>query len=170
MMLKWIGAGIVFAGCGAFGYSIAAAYMHEIRGLKNLIKVIDYIECELRYRQLPLAVLCRRSSAVCAGEVSKVMTMIAQELENQVLPDVSSCIRTATKQVKYMPFSWTKIFRSLESCLGVYDLENQLKMLLAVRNECQMELDDITFNQKNRVHSYQVLGLCVGAAIAILFV
>ena len=168
-MLKWIGACLVFLGCGGFGFATATVYKREICCLRNFLRVLDYIECELQYRQLPLAELCRRASSACTGCVSSVMNGIAQELDNQVLPDVSGCIKAAMAKRKDIPTYTIKAFRNLEGCLGTYDTETQLKALLAVRQECRSELDLLAQNQGNRIHSYQVLGVCTGAAITILF-
>ena len=169
-MLKWIGACLVFLGCGIYGFKIAYAYKRELRCLKNLLRVLDYIECELQYRQLPLPELCRRAASVCSDCVSTVMDGIAQELENQALPDVGRCIKSTLVKHKDIPVCTRKLFRRLEICLGAFDMENQLKALNAVRQECRFELDMLASNQHNRVHSYQVLGVCAGAAIAILFI
>lgn len=168
-MLKWIGACLVFIGCGGFGFATAAVYKREIRSLRNLLRVLDYIECELQYRQLPLAELCRRASTACTGCVSSVMNGIAQELDNQILPDVAGCIKAAITKRKDIPVYTMRAFQNLEGCLGAFDTETQLKALAAVRQECRFELDTLAKNQHNRVHSYQVLGVCAGAAVAILF-
>lgn len=169
-MLKWIGACLVFLGCGGFGFATASVYKREVRSLKNFLRVLDYIECELQYRQLPLAELCRRASSVCTGCVSSVMNSIAQELDNQILPDVAGCIKAALIKRKDIPLHTSKVFQNLERCLGSFDVETQLKALMAVRQECRFELDTLVKYQYNRVHSYQVLGVCAGAAIAILFI
>lgn len=168
-MLKWIGACLVFLGCGGFGFATATVYKWEIRCLRNFLRVLDYIECELQYRQLPLAELCRRASSACTGCVSSAMNCVAQELDNQVLPDVAGCIKAAITKRKDIPSHTMKFFRDLEGCLGSFDTETQLKALMTVRQECRFELDILAKNQQSRVHSYQVLGVCAGAAIAILF-
>lgn len=168
-MLRWIGACLIFVGCGGFGFATASVYKREVRCLKNLLRVLDYVECELQYRQLPLSELCRRASSVCSGCISAAMNDIAQELDSQVLPDVSGCIKAALRKRKDIPIYAAKIFQSLQECLGAFDAETQLKALSAVRQECRFELDLLAKNQHSRVHSYQVLGVCAGAAIAILF-
>ena len=39
-----------------------------------------------------------------------------------------------------------------------------------VRNYCDRELESLGKNGEERLRSYQTLGLCAGAALAILFV
>jgi len=169
MTVKWIGACMVFLGCGGFGFAIASVYKREVRCLKDLLRVIDYMECELEYRKLPLPELCRRAATVCTGSISAAMNGIANELENQIMPNVRGCINATLKKRKDIPTYALKIFQSLEKCLGAFDADTQLKALTAVRQECRFELDLLERNQLNRIHSYRVLGVCAGAAIAILF-
>ena len=54
--------------------------------------------------------------------------------------------------------------------LGRFDLDGQLKGLDAVRQECRRHLEELNNNREVRLRSYQTLGLCAGAAIAILFI
>ena len=48
--------------------------------------------------------------------------------------------------------------------------QGQILGLEAVRSHCRSELDALSANQDERLRSYQTLGLCTGAALAILFV
>lgn len=160
---------MILLGCGGFGFATASTYRREILYIRNLLRVLDYIECELQYRQLPLAELCRRSASVCGGCVCAIMNDIAQELDNQILPDVAECIHAAIAKRKDLSLRMQNIFKNLSCFLGAFDKEIQLKALMTVRQEVRLELEALTSNQQNRTHSYQVLGVCAGAAIAILF-
>ena len=61
-------------------------------------------------------------------------------------------------------------FRLLGQNLGRFDLQGQLKGMETVRNYCDLELESLGKNREERMRSYQTLGLCAGAALAILFV
>ena len=54
--------------------------------------------------------------------------------------------------------------------LGRFDLEGQLKGLNLARNVCRRDLEELSVNRDVRLRSYQTLGLCAGAALAILLV
>ena len=56
------------------------------------------------------------------------------------------------------------------SSLGRFDLDGQLLGLEAVRVYCQEQLSEMSKDRDVRLRSYQTLGLCAGAALAILFV
>lgn len=50
MIIKIFGSILVIAGCGGFGFKIAAARRKEEKTLRNLISALDFMECELQYR------------------------------------------------------------------------------------------------------------------------
>lgn len=52
--------------------------------------------------------------------------------------------------------------------LGRFDLTGQLSSLRALRAGCEDSLKQLTDNRDNRLRSYQTLGLCTGAALAVL--
>ena len=54
--------------------------------------------------------------------------------------------------------------------LGRFDLEGQLRGLESVRQVCRHGLETLAQNSAIRNRSYQTLGLCAGAALAILFI
>ena len=54
--------------------------------------------------------------------------------------------------------------------IGRFDLEGQLQGLESVRVYCRDQLDNLAKDRDVRLRSYQTLGLCAGAALAILFV
>ena len=53
--------------------------------------------------------------------------------------------------------------------LGRFDLPGQKQGLEEVREACRMELEALGKNRETRLRSYGTLGLCAGAALAILF-
>jgi len=54
--------------------------------------------------------------------------------------------------------------------LGRFDIPGQLRGLENTRKECCDKLQMLTQNNDSRLRSYQTLGLCAGAALAILLV
>lgn len=169
MMWKWIGAILVITGCGGFGFSLAASYKKEELALRQLIHVLNYMECELQYRLTPLPELCRQAGAEAGGPVQRVLTALAEELEHQISPDAASCMTAALRSIPELPRSLRSLFRALGQTLGRFDLPGQLQGLEAVRSDCRRALEALTKNRDVRIRSYQTLGLCAGAALAILF-
>jgi stage III sporulation protein AB len=59
---------------------------------------------------------------------------------------------------------------SLGRTLGKFDLQGQMKGMDTVIAECERELSKLQNNKEERLRSYQTLGLCAGAGLAILFI
>lgn len=169
-MLKWIGAALVMAVCGWFGFSYAAALKAEERSLRQLISILDYMECELQYRMTPLPELCMQAAKEGKSAVHMVFARLAGELESQVAPDVQSCMQAALARVSKLPCRTSALLKDLGQSLGRFDVPGQLKGLDGVRGQCRSELESLKENKEPRLRSYQTLGICVGAALVILFI
>lgn len=170
MNLKWIGAMLVIVGCGGVGFSMAANHKREEMALRQLIGCLDYMECELQYRMTPLPDLCRQAAREGKGIVGQAMENLAQELENQICPDVESCMFAALKCCGNLPERTAEGLKLLGASLGRFDLPGQIKGLESVRSWCRRELENLSVNREHRLRGYQTLGICAGAALAILFV
>lgn len=170
MSLKLLGAVLVIAGCGGLGFKIAAQHLREEKNLRELISVLDFMECELQYRQTPLPELCRQAAGECKSILRDVFWDLSRELDDQIAPDVESCVHAALAKTKTIPDITLQMMELLGRNLGRFDIDGQLKGLDAVRQECRRLLDSLTKNKDIRLRSYQTLGLCAGAALAILFI
>ena len=170
MAIKWIGAIFVLAACGGFGFQIAAAQRKEVRTLRQLIRILDFAECELQYRLTPLPELCRKASQECSGPLNALFLCLCKELEEQISPNVSSCMRASIAFTEQLPKQTAEVLALLGESLGKFDLNGQLRGLASVRAECNRRLDALAENQDVRLRSYKTLGLCAGAALVILFI
>ena len=170
MYLKFFGAVFIIIGCGGFGFRLAAMHHREEKSLRDFISVLDFMECELQYRHAPLPDLCRQASLECKGTLHDVFAVLSQELDNQIAPNVSICMNAVLAKVKNIPVNTYQMLELLGRHLGKSDVDGQLKGLDYVRMESRRFLDGLTKNKDVRIKSYQTLGLCTGAALAILFV
>lgn len=170
MNYKWIGGILIIVSCGGFGFSLAAGQIREERALRQLLGALEYMECELQFRLTPLPELCRQTGREVPGRVGKIFTILASELESQVSADVESCMNAALASLPDLPGHTRNGLATLGQTLGRFDLEGQLKGLEAVRLDCRGKLKALTENKEPRLRSYQTLGLCTGAALAILFI
>lgn len=170
MNYKWIGAILIVLSCGGFGICLASGHRREETALRQLVSALDYMECELQFRLTPLPDLCRQAGSEGKGVVREVLLKLASELEAQVAPDVASCMRTALSSAGDVPARTKDALTMMGQSLGRFDLPGQLKGLDAVRSSCRRELEELTNNRDVRLRSYQTLGFCAGAALAILFI
>lgn len=167
--MKWIGAMLILIGCGGFGFTLAASHRKAEDALRCLINALDYMECELQFHLTPLPQLCRQTASQCRGNVRMLFTQLAQELEDQIAPDVKSCMGAALARSGELPSQVRNALLEMGQTLGRFDLQGQLHGLEATRQLCRRELEQLTNNRDTRLRSYQTLGLCAGAALAILF-
>lgn len=170
MSYKWIGAIMILGSCGGFGFLLAARQLREERTLSSLLNALDYMGCELQYRLTPLPELCRQTGDAVRGRVGQVFHTLSRELENQVSGDVESCMNAALDTVGDLPGHTLSGLSLLGQTLGRFDLEGQLRGIEAVRSHCRQRLKELRENREPRLRSYQTLGLCAGAALAILFI
>ena len=170
MGYQLIGAVLVFAGCGGLGFQLAASHRRETATLMKLIHLLDFMTCELQYRLTALPDLCRLAARETDGVLNRVFTAFSEELESQLVADVSLCMNAALLKVKGLPGETEKCLRMLGGSLGRFDLPGQVQGLEAARSHCRQQYEFLTKNQDDRLRSYQTLGLCAGAALAILFI
>lgn len=170
MNLKLIGAVCIIVSCGGFGFYLAAAHIREERMLRNLLAALDYMECELQYRLTPLPDLCRLVSRQSGGEIGAIFLRLADELESQISPDVQSCMGVTLALSGPIPAKVNKNLKLLGNSLGRFDLDGQLKGLISVRERSWLDLQALEKDRDTHLRSYQTLGLCAGAALAILFI
>ena len=170
MILKLIGAIFVLAGCGGIGFRIAANYRLEEKYLRQLIGILDYMECELQYRMTPLPELCRQAFKEFSGLLGSVFWELSVEMDAQNSSDLEVCMSAVIERTpKLSPLVQQELLL-LGKSAGRFDMEGQLKGLEAVRQDCRRQVEALSHNRDTRLRSYQTLGLCAGAALAILFV
>ena len=170
MNFKWIGAILIVLGCGGAGFSFAMAYRREEQLLQQLIAALDYMSRELQYHMTPLPELCRQTGNGRNGIIGKLFRNLASELDAQISPDVCSCLAAAASTAGDFPAKLQKAVCLLGESLGRFDLDGQLHGIDAVRSFCRRELEAMAAGREVRLRSYQTLGLCAGAALAILLV
>lgn len=161
---------LIIGSCGTLGFAMAASQRREEASLRQMIQVLEYMQCELEYRLTPLPELCRKACYEKKGWVCQVLIKLSEELECQISPDVSSCMYAALLTCPEIPGSIKKAFQLLGTTLGNFDVQGQIHGLESVRDYCKREVEEMSSGREHRLRSYQTLGLCAGAALAILFV
>ena len=168
MVQKWIGGICVFLACGAVGFTVAAALRKEEQLLLQTKRLLEKMECELSFRVTTLPQLCF-CAVGCGKELECLYETLSGFLEGQAYPDATSAMEAAIGCIQ-LPKSVEMLHRMLGQTLGRFDLPGQLEEISAVKTACQQELNRIRENMPQRIRSCQTLGLCIGAALAILLV
>lgn len=168
--MKWIGAILVIIGCGGVGFYMAFRYSRELTMLKQFKNALEYMTSELRYRQTPLPQMIKAAADRSCGELRQCLEELSVELESQIAPDAASCMKAALSKARDIPLRVFNCMEQLGSTLGLFDLEGQLAGFVSVQNECSRLITEMEDGKQQRIRSYQTLGLCAGAVLAILFV
>jgi len=170
MLLKWIGGICIILGSSGVGFKMAANQRKEERHLLMLISALDFMTCELEYRMTPLPDLFRKAASMITGNLSKLFLSFSAEMEDQISPNVETCLKAAVSKCDSLPRFTEECILSLGKSLGKFDVEGQLRGMEATRQECRQKLNQLQNNKEKRLRSYQTLGVCVGAGLAILFI
>ena len=170
MVFKMIGAALIVISCGSVGFCLATQHRAEERSLRNLANILGFMECELRYKLTPLPNLCRQAAEAFPQMPGRLFTELSTVMDSQTTPDMQSCVKQVLGANKNIPEITKNVIASLGEAMGRFDLEGQLKSLAVAQNECKRNLDMLENNRDSRLRSYQTLGLCAGAALAILLI
>lgn len=170
MTYKWIGAILIIAGCGGFGFSLASSHRKEIQLLRHLRMCLQFMQAELKYRLTPLPELCKMTAKETDGILRTVFLRLSKELEQQISPEVSGCMNQVVRKHRdQLPGSVRKLLFRLGKSLGRFDLPGQLRGLEAISAACEEELALLNQNRDIRFRNYQTLGMCAGIALVIIF-
>jgi len=169
MDYKWIGAVLIIAGCGGFGFTLAALHRREEGTLRSIMRALDFMTSELHFHGTPLPELCRGVAEVCENAVGQVFFRLAEELEACQCPRVSVCMDAVLDEMS-LPEITRQVLHQLGTSLGRFDLEGQMKGLEESRDMCRRQLEALAENRDSRLRNYQTLSLCTGAALAILLI
>lgn len=170
MNMKWIGCILIIAACGGCGFALAGEYRRQELLLRQMIRGLELMECELSCRMSTLPNLFRVAAQSSEGVLGSVFSAMEQELQQQVSPDASCCMKVVLSRFPQLPKCCTHVLLMLGDSLGQFDLEGQLQQIRSVHSESIHLLQQHSENRENRIRSYQTLGFCAGAALALLLV
>lgn len=168
MTLKLIGSAFIIISCGVFGFMIAAAHAREVKTIKTLINCLDYMEWELEYKMTCLPDLCRQVTNQCSGVLKSIFNDLAGLFDAGSEPNAQRCMELILSDKKDVPTYTKTALYQLGRTLGKFDLEGQIKGIKAVKEECRRNLEQLQCDHAVRIRTYKTLGLCAGAAMAII--
>ena len=170
MTIRIIGAILIVIGCSSVGFLMAHSYRKEISILSEFADFLNMLECELQYRSPPVALVIKSFAGEKKGELCVFLRQLSKELDSQIRPSVESCVNAAISKVNDLPKQTEVYVRKLGATLGLFDIEGQILEIQALRKEVIDKLAFMQKNQSTQVKNYKTLGICAGAALAILFI
>ena len=169
MIFKVMGAILIILGCGGVGFSLCQNHRREEAALEQLIHSLEWMRLELSYRMPALPSLCKEVAGITEGIIGDVFRNFALELDQQIRADVLSCMNAAIFSVPKLPTSVVSHLKSLGTSLGQFDLQGQITALETAEALCKRDLLQLNKHREIKFRNYQVLGLCAGAAMVLLF-
>ena len=168
MYIKVTGAVLILTGCGGYGLLLAHNHRKEVSALHQLADVLQHMICELEYRLTPLPELCSFGAVHTKGALRNFFLALSEKMDEQATADVAQCVEMALKETAGLPGYVTSQLRQLGQTLGHFDLQGQVTGLNQCRDACLAQLEAMEHQQAQRLRSYQTLGFCAGAALAII--
>ncbi len=168
MSFKIFGAVLVLVACGWAGFAMAAAIRREELALQQLCFALEYMKGELQFSMSSLPSLCKKTANRSAGVIAAVLNLLSTELDKQYAPEAGLCLENTLAQMPGLPASVRENLRQLGRGLGHFDLAGQLSGLETCLALCRQDLACLNTHREERIRSRRTLGLCAGAALAIL--
>ena len=141
---------------------MAASYTGLQRCLQQLQNGLELMQCQMEYQMTELPELCAILASACTGPVGKFFGTLGQELRRGDVSEAPTCVALTLARDRELP----EACRSLLSQLG--KSSGQLRGLAAAQEACRKELERVEAEKAGRLRCYRALGLCAGAALAIL--
>lgn len=164
---KLIGATLIIVAFTAIGFYMSVSVCTEVKHLRDLIKIISYMECELSYRLTPLANLCRLSSE--QGQSLKyVFDIFSEELDNQISPDPARCMDVALTRSSGLSRCVVEFLRELGNSFGKFDLQGQMSEIKLVQQRCTQALNMLEAYKDTRSRNCKTIAFCIGVVITII--
>ena len=170
MTIRTIGSVMIAVGFSCIGFLAALSHKREVKTLKNFLASLDSMECELKYHKTPLPLLCKHISESQSGVLKRFYLNLSNELMHLDHVDAATCITSILEKSPEIPSQTRNMLRQIGVSLGKFDSDGQLLGIRSVRSETNKQLELLCTNQEQRLRSYRILGVCAGAAIAILVI
>ncbi len=168
-MIRLVGAAMIILGAGSFGVAKTAQFYRQQRQLRAFLNALEILQCELDYTLYPLPKLCRITAERCERVCADFLRRYADSLDGGACR--SAAAREALIAVKcVLPPDACIAVLELFSALGRYDLEGETNLLKLTQYRLKAALERGETEKRPMVKGYAVLGLCTGAAVAILLV
>ncbi len=172
-MLRFLGALLVVAGAGGFGYLIAGSIDEHAATLRRLIAALQHLESDITFASVPLLTALRNAARAGGGTVGAFLAAVADQTarnDGQPLARTWHEVLGVHKADLLLTPAEVEVLERLGMVLGGSDREDQQKhlaMAQATLGQCSAEADG-TARRTKRVWRY--LGFTLGAlAVVVLY-
>ena len=163
-----VGALLVVGGFTYIGLLSSYSLKSTILLLEEYICILDNLICEMEFQRTPLPVLCRSVVRNRCSRLHDVFNHLADEMDAQTSPNVSTCVRTVLDRSGELPAAVREMLCRLGESLGRFDVEGEISNLQSLRSEAIDRLNTMRLTQKEKGKTNQTLWVCAGALAAVL--
>lgn len=141
----------------------------EENNLRQLLKVVELMRCEIQSRLTPTKELFEMASGICRGALRDVFQASAQRIELQTDSNVGQIMEAVLIRFgQLLPISCICRLRELGEILGAYEVQEQTQTLDALSGRLRASVEELRQGRAERCRSYEVMGVCAGCALAII--
>ena len=167
MMIRILGAMLTVLAGGLYAMHITKEHRQKEAYLEELLLILEHFTWELQTNLSPLSTCCTAAARCVRGKMGDFFLLLAEQLHRADAPTPSACMRSIL-ELEPIPSPVRDRLGQLGDTLGRYDLSGQIGGLQALQELCRRDLQALAGERQKTVKSCQALGLCTGAALAIL--
>ena len=167
MMIRMLGAALTLLSGMIFAVNVTKEHREKEDCFEELLMILEHFVWELQTNQPPLAICCQIASQCGMGQRGKLFSALAQYLAPGGEASPSECMERALQEHP-IPSAVRERLTQLADTLGRYDLCAQISGIQAVQELCRRDQQALALERSKTVKSCQALGICTGAAVAIL--
>ena len=168
--MKWLGMGMVLAGCFGIGMWFSLVYAGRIKNLLDCKKAILIIRGEISYGHSPLPQAVFQAAGRVSGSIRTFLEEVSEKMEQggMGLDDIwQSAIE---KQIgsREMGRQERMEVKELGETLGYLDVEMQLQTIQLYLERLDQSIEELEREKSSRIRLYPALGMMCGALICII--
>ena len=167
-MTRLLGAVLVAAGAGWWGFQAAEGLRRRARALRQMAAGLALLEGGLELNAPPLPGLMARGSARSEGPARELFQNCLQGLDQLDREDFSHLWRRLAGRLSELGGEGQAILLPLGAVLGRYEGARQRESLAAARRQLEALAGRMEEDCRRQGRVYQVLGLSGGAFLVIL--
>ena len=168
--LRFLGAAFVVLSSAWVGFSSARRLRRAGRELDELRAALEQMESELRCASPTYAAVCKRLSETATGAVSQFFSALADDASDSDFEPVGATRRAVERSGLILQPAAFLALEQLFDGFGRFDLTGQLRQLGLAREALSHQAGRLREQTEAKCRSYEILGLCAGAAVLILVV
>lgn len=170
-MLRWFGFICIVCGAAATGFSMAADVRKKEEQLLRLLSALQYMKGEIEFLLTPVGQVCNAISQQCTNKpLRNVFSSVAEGLKQFPGRTAGQVMRKALTSQRGIFDDVEQILTDLFSGLGRQDVYAQVRSVAAAEQRTECSLAMLRKEKNERSHSYRVLGICTGLALAIILI